>query len=148
MDRGVNSMLNEEKIKLMTEIAMFEKKKGKDVFPYHKYFKGDYIGSRVMRSFFNYTLCALLCLLVWGLYNLDKILNATDFHELMEQGELLITVYLAGLVVYLGITAAIAAFRYQNASKGMREYAAKLRRLEKRYEFQSKTKEIKEGSRV
>ena len=29
----------------------------------------------------------------------------------------------------------------------MKEYAAKLRRLEKRYEFQSKTKEIKEGSR-
>ena len=29
-------MLNEEKIRLMTEIAMFEKKKGKQVFPYHK----------------------------------------------------------------------------------------------------------------
>lgn len=45
-------MLNEEKIRLMTEIAMFEKKKGKQVFPYHKYFKSDYIGSRIMRSFF------------------------------------------------------------------------------------------------
>ena len=65
-------MLNEEKIRLMTEIAMFEKKKGKQVFPYHKYFKSDYIGSRIMRSFFNYTLCALMCLLIWGLYNLDQ----------------------------------------------------------------------------
>ncbi|MGI5946404.1 MAG: hypothetical protein ACOX8K_03245 [Lachnospiraceae bacterium] len=141
-------MLNEEKIRLMTEIAMFEKKKGKRVFPYHKYFKSDYIGSRIMRSFFNYTLCALMCLLIWGLYNLDKILNTTNFYDLIKQGKLLAGVYLAGLILYLAITVAIASYRYQNASKGMREYAAKLRRLEKRYEFQSKTKEIKEGSRL
>ncbi|MFR1831945.1 MAG: hypothetical protein ACLSX5_02170 [Lachnospiraceae bacterium] len=141
-------MLNEEKIRLMTEIAMFEKKRGKSVFPYHKYFKSDYIGSRIMRSFFNYTLCALMCLLIWGLYNLDKILNTMDFYELIKQGKTLIAVYLVGLLLYLGVTAAIAASRYQNASKGMKEYAAKLRRLEKRYEFQSKTKEIKEGSRL
>ena len=141
-------MLNEEKIRLMTEIAMFEKKKGKQVFPYHKYFKSDYIGSRIMRSFFNYTLCALMCLLIWGLYNLDQILNTTNFYDLITQGKLLAGVYLAGLILYLAITAAIASYRYQNASKGLREYASKLRRLEKRYEFQSKTKEIKEGSRL
>ena len=140
-------MLNEEKIRLMTEIAMFEKKEGKHIFPYHKYFKSDYIGSRVMRSFFKYTLCALLCLLIWGLYNLDSLLNTVNLGELFVRGEMLTGVYLTGLFLYLVITAVVAAVRYRRAHKGMKEYAAKLRRLEKRYEFQSKTKEIKEGSR-
>ena len=79
---------------------------------------------------------------------MDQILNTTNFYDLITQGKLLAGVYLAGLILYLAITAAIASYRYQNASKGLREYAAKLRRLEKRYEFQSKTKEIKEGSRL
>ena len=140
-------MLNEEKIRLMTEIAMFEKKKGKRVFPYHKYFKSDYIGSRVMKAF-NYTLCALMCLLIWGLYNLDKILNTTNFYDLIKQGKLLAGVYLAGLILYLAITAAIASYRYQNASKGMRSMRQSCDAWKKRYEFQSKTKEIKEGSRL
>lgn len=139
-------MLNEEKIRLMTEIAMFEKKKGKHIFPYYKYFESDYIGSQVMRSFLKYTLCALLCLLIWGLYNLDSLLNTVNLGDLFARGEMLTKIYLAGLILYLVITAAVAAVRYRRAYKGMKEYAAKLRRLEKRYEFQSKTKEIKEGS--
>lgn len=100
-----------------------------------------------MRSFFKYTLCALLCLLIWGLYNLDSLLNTVNLGELFVRGEMLTEVYLTGLFLYLVITAVVAAVRYRRAHKGMKEYAAKLRRLEKRYEFQSKTKEIKEGSR-
>ena len=45
-------MLNEEKIKLMTGIAMFEKKEGKKIFPLNRYFKSDYISSHLMAAFF------------------------------------------------------------------------------------------------
>ena len=38
--------------------------------------------------------------------------------------------------------------RYEYARRGMKVYVAKLKRLEKRYEFQSRTKELtKEGGR-
>ncbi len=48
-------MLSEEKIKIMTNLAMFEKKEGNRIFPVNRYFKSDYISSKLLRSFFSYT---------------------------------------------------------------------------------------------
>ena len=55
-------MLNEEKIRIMTGIAMFEKKAGRDILPASRYFKSDYVGGRMIRSFIFYTFSSMLCL--------------------------------------------------------------------------------------
>ena len=44
-------MLNEDKIQLMTGIAMFEKKEGKDMVPAESMFRSDYVGSQMLKSF-------------------------------------------------------------------------------------------------
>ena len=48
-------MLNEDKIKLMTDISFYEKKVRKSVFPADKYFKKDYVSRNMIVSFFRYT---------------------------------------------------------------------------------------------
>ena len=53
-------MLNEEKIRLMTGIAMFEKEANKEIFPVTRYFKSDYISSRLIRSFLAYSFTCLI----------------------------------------------------------------------------------------
>ena len=58
-------MLNEEKIRLMTGIAMFEKKMMKESIPANRYFKSDYVGSHLIRSFIAYSLTVCLCLMLW-----------------------------------------------------------------------------------
>lgn len=139
-------MLNEDKIKLMTGIAMFEKKEGKVIFPASRYFQSDYISSRILRAFFSYTLCYLLCLLVWVLYSMERLLNAMNLDEVILAAKLAGGFYGAGLVVYLAITFFVYRKRYEIARRGMKVYVTKLRRLEKRYEFQSRSKELtKEG---
>lgn len=56
--------------------------------------------------------------------------------------------YVAGLVLYLIITWIVSSKRYEYARRGMRVYIAKLKRLEKRYDVQNRTRELtKEGSR-
>ena len=39
----VNELLNENKIKMMTKMAIYEKNEGKSMLKTDKYFKGDYI---------------------------------------------------------------------------------------------------------
>ena len=51
-------MLNEDKIHLMTGIAMYEKKEGKNMLCVESMFKSDYVGSNMLKSFFRYT-CSL-----------------------------------------------------------------------------------------
>lgn len=141
-------MLNEDKIKLMTGIAMFEKREGKHIFPVNRYFQGDYVSSHMFRSFFSYTLCYVLCVLIWVLYNIDHLLNAMNLDEVAAIGRKGAVFYVIGLVFYLFVTYHVYRKRYEYAKRGMTVYVAKLRRLEKRYEFQSRTKELtKEGSR-
>lgn len=141
-------MLNEDKIKLMTGIAIFEKREGKRIFPVNRYFKGDYISSRMFGSFFSYTFCCILLVLIWVLYHMEQLLNAMNLDEVVmitKRGALF---YVVGLVCYLIITFVVYKKRYEVAQRGMKVYLAKLRRLEKRYEFQNRAKELtKEGGR-
>ncbi len=141
-------MLNEDKIKLMTSIAMFEKREGKAIAPAGRYFRSDYVSGRMLRSFFFYTFSYLLCVFVTVLYKLDELLSATDFTPVIQLARGSGFLYIAGLVFYLAVTFFVYSRRYEYAGRGMKVYVAKLRRLEKRYEFQSRTRELtKEGSR-
>lgn len=141
-------MINEDKIKLMTGIAMFEKREGKHIFPINRYFRGDYISSHMFCSFFYYSASYALCALIWVLYNMEYILNEMSLDGVVEIGKHAAVLYGAGLVLYLMITLVVYWKRYEYAKRGMKIYVAKLKRLEKRYEFQHKAKELtKEGGR-
>ena len=48
-------MLNEEKIKLMTSIGMFEKREGRRIFMVNRFFRSDYIGRHGLRAFLGFT---------------------------------------------------------------------------------------------
>ena len=141
-------MLNNDKIKLMTGIAMFEKREGKRIFPVNRYFQSDYISRHMFRSFFSYTICYLLCAVTWVLYHMEQLLNTLDISEVVGTGKYAVTLYVSGLVLYLAITWLVYRKRYEYARRGMKIYVAKLKRLEKRYEFQNRARELsKEGSR-
>lgn len=137
-------MLNEEKIRLMTGIAMYEKKAEKDIFPVTRYFKGDYIESHLMRSFFAYTLTCVCILGVWLLYQIEDILNTMDISGLLGSAKEIGILYAAGLILYLLITYIVYAKRYNKASKSLKIYQAKLRRLEKKYSSPSGQKQVGE----
>ena len=142
------TMLNEDKIKLMTGIAMFEKREGKRIFPVNRYFQSDYISRHMFRSFFSYTICYLLCAVTWVLYHMEQLLNTLDISEVVGTGKYAVTLYVSGLVLYLAITWLVYRKRYEYARRGMKIYVAKLKRLEKRYEFQNRARELSmEGSR-
>ncbi len=138
-------MLNEEKIKLMTGIAMFEKKAEKEVFPVNRYFKGDYVSFHMLRSFISYTFSCILILLLWLLYSIEEILDTMDLEALFSTAKHMAVYYVLGLAVYLFITHRIYSARYDTAVKNMKIYQAKLRRLEKRYESQSGQKDSEGG---
>ena len=141
-------MLNEEKIRLMTGIAMFEKKAEKESFPVNRYFKSDYVGSHMIRSFISYTITCILCFTIWLLYQFEDILNTMDIEVLISWGRTIGIYYAAGLVIYLLITHRVYSRRYDAALKNMKIYQAKLRRLERRYEVQAASKESEEGRRL
>ena len=140
-------MLNEEKIRLMTGIAMYEKKAEKDIFPVTRYFKSDYIESHMMRSFLMYTFTCACILGVWILYQIEDILNTMDISVLLDSAKDIGVWYATGLILYLLITYIVYARRYDKAGKSLKIYQAKLRRLEKKYNSTSGQKQVGEEQR-
>lgn len=140
-------MLSEEKIKIMTSLAMFEKHEGKKIFPVNRYFKSDYISSRLLRSFFSYTAGFLLCLILWVLYYMEQWLSTMEFERLKSVGVRIGTVYGVGLAVYLMISLYVYRKRYEYASRGIKVYIAKLKRLDKRYEASARPGTRTKGGR-
>lgn len=134
-------MLNEEKIRLMTGIAMYEKKAEKDIFPVTRYFKSDYVGSHLIRSFITYTFTSLIVLAMWILYQIEDILNTMDITVFLSSARYLGILYAAGLFLYLFVTYQVYSRRYDTANKSLKIYQAKLRRLEKKYSTQAGQKE-------
>lgn len=137
-------MLNEDKIRLMTGIAMYEKKAEKDIFPVTRYFKSDYISSHMIRSFLTYTFAFLIFLAVWILYQIEDIFNSMDITVLISSAKYIGILYAAGLFLYSLVTYLVYSKRYETASKSLRVYQAKLRRLEKKYSSQDGQSESKE----
>ena len=127
-------MLNEEKVRYMTQLAIFEKMVGKKIFPINRYFKKDYVGGQMFRSFFGYTFCYLLFLLMWVLYKLDELLNEMSIDEILDAAKKWGVIYAAGLVLYLIVTWIVYSKRYDYAARSQTMYTSKLKHLMRRYE--------------
>ncbi len=135
-------MLNEDKIKLMTSISMLEKKEGKYLFPVRRYFRSDYIGKNLLKSLIGYTFCWILGGALVVLYRAEALFSILDFEEIKGGVMMAAAIYVLGLVLYLIITYVVCARRYEHGVRGMKVYVSKLKRLDKRYEFQNRTKEM------
>ncbi len=132
-------MLDENKIRQMTGIAMFEKKSGRMIYPAGHQFKRDYVGSHMLRSFIMYTLAAVIVLGVWLLYMFEDLLEQLDIDALIVMGQKFVFFYAAGLVIYLFITWIVYSRRYDFAGKNLKMYQAKMRHLEKYYKSSGDT---------
>ena len=97
-------MLNDDKIRLMNEIALFEKKERKRERPAEVFFRRDYVAKHMLQSFFAWTLSYGLLLGVVMLYILERILNTVDVMEVVKYARTGILIYLAGLAVFEIIT--------------------------------------------
>lgn len=141
-------MLSEEKIKIMTNLAMFEKREGRKIFFAGRYFKGDYVSSKLLRSFFSYTFSFLICLVLWGLYHMEQWLKTMDLRIVTGAGVKIGVVYVIGLVIYMGISIYVYVRRYEYASRGMKVYLSRLKKLDKRYEGTSRPLKRTKGGRM
>ncbi len=122
-------MLNEEKIKLMTRITIFEKHEESRGLRISKYYKEDYIRYGGLRTIIAATVCYWLIVALYCYFNMQEILssiNEMDYFKVIAKlmaGYLLsaLVLYVMGFFVYLA--------RYQKARRGLIIYNRNLKAL-------------------
>ena len=126
-------MLNVEKIRLMTDLALYEKHNRRAVFEINNYYRHDYIMGQLLGAFVRYLICMALCFILYLVFRAGVLfynINVSGLSMVLRQLSIL---FGGGLLIYLVITYIVASRRYNRAKRGILLYATKLKRLDRKY---------------
>ncbi len=126
-------MLNENKVKMMTKMAIYEKNEGRKMIKTAKYFKSDYIAFGVLRTLITTTIAFIIMLVMGILYNIDKIItdiNNLDYSAIVTG---IIICYIVMLILFSVIALIVYGRQYDNSRKGLKRYFSRLNKLERFY---------------
>lgn len=127
-------MVNEERMKVMTRLAIYEKNEGKETFPICRYYRGDYISVHLMKTGFRVTVAYICLLSAWACYSSDYLLNNIHKMNLVDLGTKIVASYLGLLFLYLIITYIAVSVKYHRSRKSLDKYRAGLKELQSQYE--------------
>lgn len=131
-------MLNEKKIRLMTELARYEKENGKEDLRLAGYYRSDYLGKGLLGNFFLSSIGYVLLLCMIAAYHAEYLLNNIHLMNLKLLAVCLIGGYVVTIVVYGVVRYIMLSLRYSKAKRALKLYDEKLAALEKIYEREEK----------
>ena len=144
-------MVNEKKVRLMTQLALDEKRFYKDELDESGYFRSDYIRSNTLKVLLGYSISYLLIMGLVAMYYVDYLFTNVVQMDMQSM------VWLAGCI-YVGLLLIITLFcvlfymtKYTNNRERLRKYMMEIDKLQKFYrdsKDNKETKEIKEGDAV
>ena len=131
-------MLNEDKVKLMTRMAMYESKEGNEDFKISTYYKKDYSSFHTIITIIWVTIGYAIAIGVGAIAFLDVILKNLNFAFLMMLGLCIMTGYIV-LVVFYGIVASrFYQKKHNDARMRVKKFNHDLTRLNRMYEKEKK----------
>lgn len=130
IDQQEKKMVNENKVKIMTELASYMEGKGRSDLRIMKRFKLDYVS---LNSFRVMLLATMGLLIIFGLDILDKFLsnieNISEF-DFIGQGTVYLTLWVLAMLFYAVISGKIYRRRYNEAKQRADRYESLLNRLD------------------
>ena len=131
-------MLNEEKIKIMNKLAMYEQGEGKKYLPVSRYYRRDYIGLALIKNFFLVTIGYCLILAGIAAYFGEYLVDNIHKMDLVAVGRNAVIGYVVVLVVFSVATYIQYSVKYHKAKKSVKEYYQELTQLNKIYSREEK----------
>ena len=130
-------MIHEERVILMTQLQAYEDCGGKKDIAIASYFRGEYLGSQMLKSVISVTIAAAIGYAGYVFYNLESFMKDLYQTDWIEYVSILLTRYLVLVIGYALITYLIYAYRYAKAKKNLKKYYGGLRKLSAMYHEES-----------
>lgn len=126
-------MLNNNKIRLMTRLAIYEEKDGKEDIKLSKYYKTDYVRYQVLKTIICSTIGYALILLMIFLYQSEYIIRNAISLDYITIGTYILGFYIMIITVY-GFGSLIGySVKYDASRKKLSRYFKLLKKLNKMY---------------
>ena len=131
-------MLNENKVKMMTKMAIFEKNNKRDLQLHIKYFKIDYVTLGILKSIIAATFAYVLLAAAYVLLKMEDVISNINNLDYAAIGSKVVLYYVIFIVVYAIISFFVYAIKYEKAKDDVNKYNTRLLRLERFYNSRKK----------
>lgn len=133
-------MINEERVKELFRLAVYDAGKDKVDEQLEQYFMWDYIGKELVKSFVTGTLAYLLLVVLWGMGELEQLSDRMAKLEFVDLAVRLGVVYIGFIAVYLFVTLLVYAVRYAMGRKRLHKLAGHVKKVRKMYQRDERLK--------
>ena len=137
-------MINEEKLKLMTKLAMYEQNEGRKAFSLNKLFKRDYVSLYIIQTAVITTICYVMLLFVWVIYKVDYFMANIAQVNIPVLIAVIVIIYLILMAFYLIFAYFYYTKKYNKIKKNLVNYYDNLKVLQKIYKNESINKQDKD----
>jgi hypothetical protein len=126
-------MLNNNKIRLMTKLALYEDKEGKEDIRLSKYYKTDYVRYQVIKSIISATVGYALILVLVFLYKSEYLIRNAVILDYKSLGTYILGIYIMIVALY-GLGSVVGySIKYDTSRKKLARYFKLLKRMNKIY---------------
>ncbi|NLL93797.1 MAG: hypothetical protein GX225_06665 [Clostridiales bacterium] len=122
-------MLSNERIKLMTKLALYEENKGKKALSSTKYYQADYVSLNLINSAIIATIAFILIIGCIVLINLQNLVESIVSMDLIMVGRVLLISYILYMVVYLIISYIVYRVKFNTYKEEIKNYKQDLKDL-------------------
>ena len=126
-------MVNEERIKLMTRMAAYEKEEHKKNKKIVSFFKSDYISMQTLKSIVYTTIAFAIMFGLYVLYDFEIFMKEIYQMDIFEFAKNVIIIYGVFLGIILVITYIVSLYQYNRALQSTKLYYANLKKMSKDY---------------
>lgn len=137
-------MISKERVRHMTKLAAFEEREGKKYRKMTQYFRRDYVGLELIKSFFTGTLAFGLMFGIWAVCGAEALMENMNHMDLLAFGTEIVIGYLIFLAVYLLTTYIIYNVRYTRGRKKIKLFYNRLKKVSRLYENESRQSTVED----
>ena len=126
-------MLNEKKIRLMTQLARYENGDGKEDIRIFHYYRSDYIGLALLKNFFVTSIGYAVVLGMIVAYFMDYLMENVHKMNLLLLIVVIIGGYIITLTVFSMVTYATHSMKFSASKRRIEWYSKQLSKLSDLY---------------
>ena len=126
-------MVNEDRIKLMTRMAAYEKEEHKKNKTIVSFFRSDYISMQMLKTIISTTIAFAIIFGLYVLYDFEVFMKEIYKMDMFEFAKNVIIIYVIFVGIFSVITYVVSLYQYNRALQSTKLYYANLKKMSRIY---------------
>lgn len=134
----MRDVINEEKVRIMTKLAIYETTKGRKQLNISKYYKRDYVRYNMFKTIVASTLAFVILITIYVLVNAEEVMLWLNDADILHEAAKIGIIYLVFVVCYVLIARFVYAHKYEKVKPDVIQYNHNLKKLKEFYDREEK----------